>query len=124
MRRLFSTFAGGVPGLGLLFLRLVAGGALILDAVNAAGGSISCMVPHLLAGLAGLHLLIGLWTPSAGILLAICEMWIILSQTTELRSHILLASLGVALSMIGPGTWSLDARLYGWKRIEIPTRRG
>ena len=23
-----------------------------------------------------------------------------------------------ALAMLGPGRWSLDARLFGWKRIE------
>jgi len=125
LRRLFSTFAGGLPGCGLLILRLVAGAALIVDAVNAvAGGSFPVMVPHILAALAGLLLLVGLWTPSAGLALAVSQMWIILSQRLELRSSILLATLGVALAMIGPGTWSLDAYLYGWKRIEIPARRG
>jgi hypothetical protein len=31
----------------------------------------------------------------------------------------LLAGLGAALALLGPGAWSVDARLYGWKRIEI-----
>jgi hypothetical protein len=124
LRRLFSTFAGGVPGVGLLFLRLVAGGALIVDAVQASGDTISGMMPHLLGALAGLLLLLGLWTPGAGTVLAISEIWTIRAHITELRSCILLASLGLALAMIGPGAWSLDAYIYGWKRIEIPKRYG
>ena len=33
-----------------------------------------------------------------------------------------LAALGTALALIGPGAWSLDARLFGRKRFEIPKR--
>jgi hypothetical protein len=123
LRRLFSTFAGGLPGFGLLVLRLATGGALLLDAVNAKGGSISIVIPHALAALAGLCLLAGFWTPTAGIVIAISEMWILVSQAAQVRSCVLLVALGAALAMIGPGAWSLDARLYGWKRIEIPKRR-
>jgi putative oxidoreductase len=36
--------------------------------------------------------------------------------------NILLASIGVALAMIGPGAWSLDARLFGWRRIDVRGR--
>jgi hypothetical protein len=30
---------------------------------------------------------------------------------------------GVALALVGPGKWSVDARLFGWKRINIPNRK-
>jgi hypothetical protein len=30
--------------------------------------------------------------------------------------------LGVTLAMLGPGAWSVDARLFGRKRIQIPQR--
>jgi putative oxidoreductase len=36
------------------------------------------------------------------------------------------ALLGVsaaALTIIGPGDWSLDARLFGWKRLNIQTQK-
>ena len=32
----------------------------------------------------------------------------------------LLGALGAALAMLGPGAWSVDARLFGRKRIQIP----
>jgi uncharacterized membrane protein YphA (DoxX/SURF4 family) len=33
--------------------------------------------------------------------------------------HVLLAALGVSLVMLGPGAWSLDARLFGRRRIDV-----
>ena len=36
--------------------------------------------------------------------------------------HILLLTLGISLALLGPGAWSVDARLFGWRRIEIPNR--
>jgi hypothetical protein len=28
--------------------------------------------------------------------------------------------MAVALIFIGPGVWSIDARFFGWRRIDIP----
>jgi putative oxidoreductase len=71
------------------------------------------------AGAAGL-LLIGLWTPIAGLLMAFAEMFLAFSHASDPSTHVVLVGLGVALAMIGPGAWSLDARLFGRKRIRIP----
>jgi len=35
---------------------------------------------------------------------------------------LMLATAGAALAMLGPGLWSVDARLYGWKRLEVTPR--
>jgi hypothetical protein len=29
------------------------------------------------------------------------------------------AAIGAGLALVGPGAWSLDAWLFGWKRIDI-----
>jgi uncharacterized membrane protein YphA (DoxX/SURF4 family) len=71
----------------------------------------------------GLLLLSGLWTPFAGVFTALEALWNIFTLDQPWR-WILLATIGLALALIGPGAWSVDARLFGWKRIEIPGRAG
>ena len=73
-----------------------------------------------LAAICSALLVIGLWTPVAGLFMAISEMALLLFPSTSISMHVVLASLGVALAMIGPGAWSVDARLFGRKRIRIP----
>jgi hypothetical protein len=120
MRRLFSTFVSGLPGLGLLLLRLIAGIMLIVTWVRFHNGdSLSAIMPHLIAAAGGLLLLAGLWTPVAGAIVTIAELWLVFSHGHDLWVSVMLAGLGTALALLGPGVWSVDARLYGWKRIEI-----
>lgn len=120
MRRLFSTFSTGPPSLGLLLLRMVAGAVLIVSFARLYGGPSShAITPHLIAAGAGLLLLAGLWTPVAGAIVAIIELFSAFSQNHDPWVSVLLASVAVALALIGPGAWSVDARLFGWKRIEI-----
>jgi uncharacterized membrane protein YphA (DoxX/SURF4 family) len=71
---------------------------------------------------AGILLLAGLWTPVIGILVAALETWIAIVFAANPLVHIMVATLGATLAMIGPGAWSLDARLFGRKRIE-PSHR-
>lgn len=63
-------------------------------------------------------LLLGLWTPIAGILTALFELRNVFCLCDSLWICILIGALGAALAMIGPGAWSVDARLFGWKRID------
>ena len=67
-------------------------------------------------------LIIGLWTPIAGVFMALCELTLLVSTFTGASMHIALAALAAALAMLGPGAWSVDARLFGRKRIQIPRR--
>jgi uncharacterized membrane protein YphA (DoxX/SURF4 family) len=65
----------------------------------------------------GFFILVGLWTPLAGVLVVVTEVWIVLAGAGNELSFIL-AVLGGTLAMIGPGAWSIDARLFGRKHIE------
>jgi uncharacterized membrane protein YphA (DoxX/SURF4 family) len=80
------------------------------------------LILQLLATGAAALLLIGFWTPVAGVLMAVAELSLALSHSTDPSMHILLAAMGAALAMLGPGAWSVDARLFGRKRIHIPQR--
>jgi putative oxidoreductase len=73
--------------------------------------------PQIVGAAAGVLLLIGLWTPAAGAVAAIVEIWIALSDPGNRWMPLALAVLGASLAMIGPGAWSFDARIFGRKRI-------
>lgn len=121
MQRLFSNFAHGWPGSGLLLLRMLTSVALIhygiVDLREA--HQFASMAPQIIAAGAGVLLLVGLWTPVAGALVAIAEVWIAFSRAGDLWIPIILATLGATLAMVGPGAWSIDARLFGRKHIDI-----
>ena len=121
MRRLFSTFARGWPGAGLLILRLVACGAVVACALHElrAVQPVEPAILEIAAIIAGALLLVGLWTPVAGCLVAAFALWTLITDSGDPWTDILLAAIGIALSMIGPGAWSVDARLFGWKRINV-----
>ena len=73
-----------------------------------------------IGALAGFLLIAGLGTPIVGILVAGVETWIALSATGNTAIPVALAVLGLTLAMIGPGAWSVDARLFGRRHIAFP----
>jgi putative oxidoreductase len=77
------------------------------------------VVPQMLAMASGALLLVGLWTPITGVIVAVVELWMIVLIGGPVWTLILLATLGATLAMIGPGAWSIDARLFGRKHIRI-----
>lgn len=121
MRRLFSNFAQGRPGAGLLIMRLAAGIALAFSGTTGllSASSLELAILHVLAIAGGILLTLGLWTPIAGLLVATIQLWAIFSQSGDSWTRILLIALGAGLALVGPGAWSVDARLFGWKRIEF-----
>jgi uncharacterized membrane protein YphA (DoxX/SURF4 family) len=128
LQRLFSTFADGWPGIGLLLLRILTSVALIYFGVVGILGapSLTTVVLQIIGAGTGLLLLAGLWTPVAGLLAAIVKVWIassrFLSHSGDPWIAVMQAVLGAALAMVGPGAWSIDARLFGRKHIVFPER--
>ena len=68
---------------------------------------------------AAILLFAGLWTPVSGSLIAAAGLWTSFTARAELSTSVLLTAVCVALVMLGPGAWSADARLYGWRRIDV-----
>jgi len=124
LRRLYSTFAGGWPGFGLILMRLVVGFALVSSAGSAllGGPAIPMTILSVLLAAAAILLIVGLFTPIVGTLVALIESCRLFTIPADRLLYLLVATLGAALAMLGPGLWSVDARLFGWKRIE-PTPR-
>jgi putative oxidoreductase len=119
LQRLFSTFANGWPGFGLLIQRFVLGLALLYHGAVLLRGvpAVESFVPGLIGSVLGFFILAGLWTPAAGTLIAAVEVWIALTGAGDESVAVILAALGGTLAMIGPGAWSVDARLFGRKHI-------
>ena len=125
MRRLHSTFAHGPAGIGVLILRIVVGGALLTHAVMSLrdGAQSGAALLQAVTAALGVLLLAGLWTPFAGGFAALVSLWCAFSQTVDRWYCLRIAMLGLALALLGPGAWSVDARLYGWRRLDITERK-
>ena len=75
------------------------------------------IAPQALEAVLAIFIMIGLWTPIAGALIAVFELWSALVYPGNQGTAILLATLGATLAMIGPGAFSVDARLFGRKHF-------
>jgi uncharacterized membrane protein YphA (DoxX/SURF4 family) len=80
------------------------------------------LAAHLVAACAAALLFVGFWTPVAGVLMAVAELSLAFSHSHDPWMNILLGAFGAALAMLGPGAWSVDARRFGRKRLQIPQR--
>jgi uncharacterized membrane protein YphA (DoxX/SURF4 family) len=131
LQRAFSGFPTGYPGLALLLLRLVVGGAASSQAwlhIAAHHGALnSSVILALLAFLTGLALIVGIMTPIASVLLSAGSL--VLMADSSIAGSLPLfdsgmarldfAAMSAALISLGPGALSVDARLYGRREIEV-----
>jgi hypothetical protein len=120
MQRLFSAFPTARPGFALFVLR-VALSVLLLDGVlgplDRLGSAWVLLAPWSVA--------VGLWlgflTPVVTVLCIIIEFSTWLSSAGTLQAvHICAILDAFALTLLGPGAYSLDARLFGRRKIVFP----
>jgi uncharacterized membrane protein YphA (DoxX/SURF4 family) len=116
---------------GLLVLRATVGVATAIQAGTYLSGHLNgapwTWAVCCLAVAGGVLLLIGFLTPAVSILLALGNISISLSWLLAMIPNLFDANLTIffvpimtAIALLGPGAYSLDARLFGLREIIIP----
>ena len=131
LQKLFSTFPEGWPGLGLVLIRLAVALSAIVQGISTFVGSSAQLLGWTIGSaeiLVGAALLIGFLTPIAGgfaslVNLAIGVSWFMTPgryahERTVAAFYLLVMS--IAITALGPGAFSLDARMFGRREIIIP----
>jgi uncharacterized membrane protein YphA (DoxX/SURF4 family) len=126
---LYSTFPGSLPGAGLLLLRITIGGGLFIHAfsslIEPQTSSNGMWAPGLLALVIGISFILGFLTPLAGSVSALAGIAIRLlhpewsASMTGLLGVSPLAMV-IAIILLGPGAFSLDAYFFGRRKIIVP----
>ena len=126
MQRLFSTFADGWPGVGLLLLRFITSAALIhFGIISIREGPPSSIVGLQIIGItAAVFLFVGYLTPLAGGLASVAKLGVAVGRLASYCSGdpwiaLAEAMLAAGLAMTGPGAWSIDARRFGRKHFDL-----
>ena len=104
--------------MGLMLQRLMTAAVLVHRAVTQLHAmQVGSATAQIIDAGAGLLLLVGLWTPLAGSVVAGRQLWAVFSDGGDPWMALVLATLGATLALIGPGAWSVDARLFGRRQI-------
>ncbi len=136
MRSPYATFPGRWQGFGLLLLRSALGVTLLVQAASSVPDSQSLGVRAwagcLLELASGAFLLIGFLTPAAGIIAVLVGVgigfsWFPVPALVFFNSRLLtldLIIMAITCAFLGPGAFSLDARLFGRRKVIIPRSSG
>ena len=125
MDRLYSRFPDGNAGLGLLLLRLIVATRFFETGISTFGaGPIECFFAVVLMGTA-LLLIAGVGTSANASVAAIVSIVLLLlgNEPDQWLPVMSVAAASGALALLGPGGYSLDARLSGWRTIDLSSRQ-
>src|SRR5215813_6082244 len=113
-------FPTGMAGVGLLVLRSVVAVTLIADTSRRAFLS-SVSTVDIFVALVGLCLCLGFLTPYCAALSCLLELTLLITSGTSNHLQLGMSALTAsAQAALGPGAYSVDARLFGRQLIKIP----
>ena len=132
MPRLYTRFPNRAPGIGLLLLRVATGVTLIAHSsfiVQMQDLHILAAALGLLAFSSGLALLAGFLTPIVSIVALVIIAGTGLSWFPAFNGGVIagnhlsldVAVMAAAVALLGPGAFSVDALIFGRRKIIIPS---
>jgi hypothetical protein len=115
-------FPTGVAGIALIVLRSVVAVTVIADTSRRAFLS-SVAIIDIFVALIGLCLCLGFLTPYCAALSCLLEITFLAAGATSNHLQMVMSALTAsAQAALGPGAYSLDARLFGRQLIKIPPK--
>jgi hypothetical protein len=115
-------FPSGRAGVALLCLRLAVVATLFSSA------QVTTLTPcgnNFLAAIVGLALLLGMVTPFCALICCLAAAHLLLNTTgTGMLCAIVSVLISVALALLGPGVWSVDAHVHGRRRVVFKRSEG
>jgi hypothetical protein len=111
-------FPAGPPGFALLLLRL----SVVISGFATGPGAALQASWWLYAGLGltGLALCIGVFTPIFSALSLAIQLWQLMLYGNELGQRAEGILIATALSLLGPGAFSVDSYRFGRRRVRFP----
>lgn len=132
---MFRTYPGSLAGLGLLLLRLALGGSVSIHAVQCLveNGMLvqSAAFFNLIGIISGLAIIVGFLTPIASSITALVVLTLAILNPDACSSPLVKTNFGfvvmltvsAVIPLLGPGAFSIDAHLFGRRKVIIPRRK-
>ena len=117
-------FPAGTPGIALLILRISIAAALFYETSTHANFGNPAPIYIALSALS-LLLSLGFLTPIVSLVACVFELITLLIVPRSDSPFVMLSALNtVVTALIGPGAYSIDAKLFGRREMTFPPERG
>jgi uncharacterized membrane protein YphA (DoxX/SURF4 family) len=116
-------FPAGAAGVALFALRASVIASLLVDCYVHGSQANSTWV-FVGPGITALLLCLGLFTPYCSVFCALLETAFLVRHGSSDEFHLAVNLLNsLILALLGPGAYSIDARIFGRRRLILPPRR-
>lgn len=116
-------FPAGAPGIALLLLRLCVAVMLFIDTAGRVLWPASIWLA-IVSFVAAVAVAAGFLTPILALICGALKVYALIGTAQGIAPLIVLALLlSIAVAMLGPGAYSLDAKMFGRRVVLLPPQR-